>query len=167
MARFIAVFVGLLSVLFLLELTPPAQQYLVLPWTALVAKASALLITAFDANVIATGKVLRDGVSGFGVSIEAGCNGVEAMIILIAAMVAFPAPWRYRALGFAAGLVAVQAANLLRIVTLFYLGQWHMGVFRFAHEYVWQALIMLDVLIVWLVWLKHIPGGPLRPARAA
>ena len=26
--------------------------------------------------------------------------------------------------------------------------------FNFAHEYLWQALIMLDVLIVWLLWVR-------------
>jgi hypothetical protein len=39
-------------------------------------------------------------------------------------------------------------------------------VFEWAHLYVWQALIMLDVLIVWLIWVRALPsihnagGGP-------
>ena len=42
------------------------------------------------------GKVIRSTANGFAVSIEAGCNGVEATIVLIAAIFAFPAPWRDR-----------------------------------------------------------------------
>ena len=54
----------------------------------------------------------------------------------------------------AAGIAAVQAANVLRVVSLYYLGQWNLAVFEFAHLYLWQALIMLDVLVVWLLWIR-------------
>ena len=29
--------------------------------------------------------------------------------------------------------------------------------FEWAHLYVWQALIMLDVLVVWLIWVRTLP----------
>ena len=162
MARFFILFVVILVALFAAELTPPAQRALVLPWTEGLARVSAGLVTLFDPQVAASGKVLASTRNGFAVSIEAGCNGVEAAIILIAAMLAFPAPWKHRAIGIVAGLVTVQALNVVRVVTLFYLGQWNMNAFEWAHLYLWQALIMLDVLIVWLVWIRTIPA-----ARAA
>ena len=52
------------------------------------------------------------------------------------------------------GFLAVQGLNVVRVISLFYLGQWNTQVFNFAHEYLWQALIMLDVLIVWLLWIR-------------
>jgi exosortase/archaeosortase family protein len=51
-------------------------------------------------------------------------------------------------------------------VSLFYLGQWNREVFEWAHLYAWQALIMLDALIVFLLWLRTLPRtarGPLAP----
>jgi hypothetical protein len=51
---------------------------------------SAGIMTVFDADVISYGRVIQSQAAGFGVSIEAGCNGVEAVLILIAGMVAFP-----------------------------------------------------------------------------
>ncbi len=93
-------------------------------------------------------------------SIEAGCNGVEATLVLVAAMLAFPAPWRHRVVGIVAGVVAVQSLNILRVVSLFYLGQWNAVAFEWAHLYVWQALIMLDVLIVWVIWVRMAPAAP-------
>ena len=86
--------------------------------------------------------------------IEAGCNGIETAIVLIAGMVAFPANWMQKLLGITLGFTAVQAVNLLRIVSLYYLGQWSGPVFEFAYLYLWQALIMLDVLVVWLLWIR-------------
>ena len=157
MIRFFVLFVLLQAVLFGAELTPWAQQYFVVPWTDTLASLSAWLVTVFDPNVAASGKLLRSTANGFAVSIEAGCNGVEATIVLIAAMLAFPASWKRRLLGLAVGIVAVQGLNIVRVISLFYLGQWNLNVFEWAHLYVWQALIMLDVLIVWLVWVRTLP----------
>jgi exosortase H (IPTLxxWG-CTERM-specific) len=156
-ARFFVLFIAVLALLFGLELTPWAQRWLVVPWTNALAWISAWLVTLFDSGVVASGKVLRSASNGFAVSIEAGCNGVEATIVLVAAILAFPASWKHRAIGLLAGFVAVQALNVIRVISLFYLGQWNRDAFEWAHLYVWQALIMLDVLIVWLVWVRTLP----------
>jgi exosortase H (IPTLxxWG-CTERM-specific) len=157
MARFFLFFVALLALLFGLELTPLAQSWFVVPWTNALAGVSRSLVTLFDGHVVATGNVIRSTSNNFAVSIEAGCNGVEATLVLIAAMLAFPAPWKHRVLGIVAGVLAVQLLNVLRVISLFYLGQWDRQIFEWAHLYVWQALIMLDVLVVWLIWVRRLP----------
>ena len=155
------------------ELTELGQEHFVIPWTNALATLSADMVKWFDPNVLVRGKILQSTANGFAVSIEAGCNGVEATIVLIAAMLAFPAPWKNKIIGLVAGVLAVQGLNIIRIISLFYLGQWDYNVFEWAHLYVWQALIMLDVLIVWLLWVRTLPkldsgdsgGGP--PASSA
>ena len=166
MIRFFVLFLIILVALFAAELTPPVQNALVIPWTEALARISAAIVVLFDPHVAAYGKILRSTTSGFSVSIEAGCNGIEAAIILIAAMLAFPASWKYRAIGVLAGLFAVQALNIVRVISLFYIGQWNMQVFEWAHLYLWQMLIMLDVLIVWLIWIRTLPVtiGPVAHA---
>jgi len=169
--RFFVTFLVLQALLFGFELTPWAQQFFVIPWTNTLARISTWLVTVFDPNVMAVGKIMRSTVNGFAVSIEAGCNGVEATIVLLAAILAFPAPWKNKLIGIAAGIVAVQGLNVVRVISLFYLGQWDRDWFEWAHLYVWQALIMLDVLIVWLVWVRTLPrrgdeGPPAAPPRA-
>jgi len=161
--RFAALFVVLLLALFAAELTP-AGQLVVKPWTGLVADSSAALIRAFDGDAMSQGNVLYSKRSGFAVAIEAGCNGVEALLVLAAAMLAFPAPWRMKLLGLAIGAVAIQALNVVRVISLYYIGQWNALAFEWAHLYAWQALIMLDALIVWLLWLRLLPRNP--PALA-
>lgn len=168
MTRFFLLFVAVLATLFGVELLNPVQVAVIHPWTNLLARMSAGIMTLFDADVISQGRVLQSKATGFGVSIEAGCNGVEAAIILIAGMVAFPSPLKLKAAGIAVGIVAVQIANLLRVVSLYYLGQWNMEAFEFAHLYLWQALIMLDVLVVWLLWMRLVArqsGARLAPAQ--
>lgn len=157
MRRFFLIFIALQLLLFGIEMLQPVQQYFVLPWTTLLAQACVALVTLFDVNAAAIGKVLWNPASGFGVSIEPGCNGVEAYIVLFAAIVAFPSNWKHRFWGLGLGFVAVQALNVARVVSLFYLGQWNDTAFKVAHEYLWQGLIMLDVLVVWLVWVRSNP----------
>jgi len=167
MTRFFVVFVAVTAVLFALELTPVGQQYFVDPWTNTLAAICARVAGAFDADVVSAGRALMSRSNGFAVSIEAGCNGIEATLVLLAAMIAYPAPWSKRLAGLAAGIVAVQALNVVRVISLFYIGQWNLHVFEWAHLYVWQALIMLDVLVVWLVWVRMLgpaDGGPPPPA---
>mgnify|MGYP003382444000 CR=1 FL=1 len=83
----------------------------------------------------------------------------QFLLVLIAAMLAFPAPCRYRLAGIAVGIFAIQVLNLVRIVSLFFLGLWSQTAFEWAHLYVWQALIMLDALVVWLLWIRSLPSA--------
>ena len=170
MARFLCIFLLVLLALFLAELTPPVQRLVIVPWTAFLASASAFILRLVDSNVLAHGNVLQDMRSGSGIVIEAGCNAVEACIMLAAAVFAYPAALAPRMAGLLVGAVAVQLVNLVRIVSLYYLVQWSVPAFEFAHLYLWQALIMLDVLVVWLLWLRWVSRRQFaagRPVPAA
>ncbi|MEZ5447761.1 MAG: exosortase H [Thiolinea sp.] len=157
MIRFLLLFLLAQALLFGIEILQPVQQAVILPWTALLASLGGWLMSFFDSDVLAQGKLIISQSSGFAVSIEPGCNGVEAMIVLLAAIIAFPAALSYKLWGLFWGFVAIQGMNLLRIVSLFYLGQWDRVWFDWAHLYIWQALIMLDALIVFLIWIRYLP----------
>ena len=129
MLRFFVIFSVLLIGLFTLEILQPAERYVILPFTSLIADVSVWLVELFDDNVVSSGNVIRDTVSGFGVRIERGCNGLEAVIILFSAIFAFPAPFKNKMIGFAIGFFAIQLLNLVRIISLFYLGQWNYTAF--------------------------------------
>jgi exosortase H (IPTLxxWG-CTERM-specific) len=167
MIRFFVLFTVLLVGLFTLEILQTAEMYVILPFTSFVADVSAWLIQLFDDNVMSISNIIRDKTTGFGVRIERGCNGVEALIILFAAIFAFPAPFKNKIIGFVIGFFAIQLLNLVRIVSLFYLGQWNQVAFEWFHLYLWQALIILDALVVWLVWLRTLPQAKARRAREA
>lgn len=163
MARFFLLFLLLLSLLFGFRITNFARDHVTLPFTAVLADVSGWLITRFDADVITEGVVIRSMDNGFAVAIAPGCDGIEAVLILVAAVLAFPAPWKHRLVGIGIGFIAIQALNLVRIISLFYMGQWSQVAFDWFHLYLWQALIVLDALAVWLIWLRYLP----RPERRA
>ncbi|MBA6412148.1 exosortase H [Parahaliea sp. F7430] len=164
MKKFILIFLLTLVTLFTVEMLQPVQEQVIQPFTAALATLSAALILPFDADVIAYGRIIEHTVNRFAVSIEAGCNGVEAAIVLIAGILAFPANWKQRVSAIVLGFFTIQVLNIGRIISLFYLGQWSETVFTFTHLYLWPVLIMLDVLIVFLIYLRYLNRQPLPTA---
>ncbi len=162
MIRFFVLFTVLLVGLFTLEILQPAEEYVILPFTSFIADVSVWILQVFDDNVESYKNIIRNSVNGFGVRIERGCNGVEAVIILFAAIFSFPAPFKNKIIGFVIGFFAIQILNLVRIISLFYLGQWNQAAFMWFHLYLWQALIILDALVVWLIWLRTLPQAKLK-----
>lgn len=156
MTRFIIIFLLVFSVLFSLQLAEPVFVHVVEPFTSFIATVSAWILVPFDASVIANGRVILDSASGLSISIESGCNGVEATIVLIAAVIAIPASWPQRVVAIVLGFLSIQIANLARIISLFYLMQWNIDVFNWIHLYLWPILIMLDVLFVFMVFIRYI-----------
>jgi len=150
-------FILVLVVLFTLELLGPVREYVIIPFTVIIATVSATITQLFDSSVQSHGIILQSVTNGTAVSIQPGCNGVEAMICLTAAIVAFPATWKSKAYGLFFGFIAIQALNIVRIISLFYLLQWDKEWFEWAHLYLWQALIILDALIVFIIWVRMLP----------
>lgn len=144
--------------LFAIELLEPVQTWVIQPFTGLIAQASAALLQSFDSAVQAQGIVLSNPTTGAAVSIQPGCNGVEAMIVVMAAILATPSSWKQKLIGLALSFAAIQILNLLRIISLFYLLQWNRVWFEWAHLYLWQALIILDGFIVYLLWVRMLPA---------
>ncbi|MCF6288327.1 MAG: exosortase H [Proteobacteria bacterium] len=158
MARFTIIFIVLVISLFTLELYEPIRQAVILPFTSFLATFSTFIMQLFDSDVISRGDVIASkSNAAHAVRIAAGCNGVEAVIILFAAIFAFPSSFKHKLIGFLFGFVCIQALNIVRIVSLYYLLQWDKNWFDWFHLYLWQALIILDALVVWLIWLRYLP----------
>ena len=85
------------------------------------------------------------------------CGAIEVMAIFFAAVIAFPATWPSRAAGLAAGLPVMYLVNIFRLSCLACIGaldrsgEW----FDFFHEYVWQAVYVIFVVVVWLAWVEY------------
>jgi exosortase/archaeosortase len=72
-------------------------------------------------SVTAQGNRIQSTRTDFALRIEAGCNGIEAVIILAAAMLAFPAVLLQRLAGLLIGTATIVLLNIVRIMSLFYL----------------------------------------------
>lgn len=157
MKRFFTLFIVALLAAFTLVYLPPVREYAIGPFTQGITQLSGWLIQLFGGTASVNENVLS--IPGFRVRVVDMCNGVEATILLLAAMVAFPAPLLYKLKGMLIGIATVHTLNILRIISLVYLGAYKPEWFDWVHWYLWDALIMLDILVVFLAWIRLMPTG--------
>jgi len=152
-ARFLLVFLLVLAGSFILLAWTPVNDHVIEPFTGAIARVSGVTLNLLGQHVTRDGTVLRS--ARFGVNIRNGCNGVEAMVILLAAIVAFPATWRARFIGLGLGIVGIQLVNLVRVVALFLTGAYLPKFFDTAHTVVWQSLVILCAVLIWIGWAQR------------
>ena len=160
---FLLKFFGILVGAYLLVAWAPVNDHVIVPFTAAIARASGVLLNVLGEGVIVNGTLVSS--SRFAVNVNNGCNGVEAMLILLAAMLAFPATARARAAGLLIGAIAVQVINAVRIVTLYLLGAYQPRLFDIFHTAVWQIAVILVAVGVFLAWSARV--APPRLATRA
>ncbi len=155
--KFLVRFVFALGVFYLLVAIQPVNDHVVVPFTELLVRVSTVILAAIGEKTQSVGTLIQSPV--FAVDVKNGCNGIEAALLLVAAMLAFPATGNQRALGIAGGLAVIQGVNLFRIVSLFWLGVHHRNVFELFHAAVWQTALILLAVGIFLAWSRWTAGG--------
>lgn len=141
----------------------PVNDRVIVPFTATLAVAAGSLLNSFGEPVTVNGTLL--GSQRFAVQVNNGCNGIEAMLILLASIVAFPASLRARAVGLLTGVVVVQVLNQVRIISLYLLGAYQPRLFDVFHTAVWQIVVIGAAMVVFVVWSTRV--APPRLASGA
>lgn len=159
---FLARFLALLVVFYFLVAWNPINDAVIVPFTAAIARVAGAVLNLFGERVGVAGTEIRSG--SFAVQIENGCNGVEAALLFGSAVLAFPAPWRRRLAGLVAGLLAIQALNLVRVVSLFWIGAHRPALFDASHTVLWQSAVVLASVLMFLFWAAR--GEKARGAEA-
>lgn len=147
---FLIKFAVLLTLLFVVIFLGPVDRHVIAPFTRGLTQVSAMIL-----NILGEGVTVHDTViqgRGFAVDIKGGCNGVEAMLLLCAAIAAFEAPWRTRLTGLLAGSAALMAFNLVRIVSLYMIGERWRQLFDTFHLAVWQTIMFAVAASIFAFW---------------
>ncbi|HYH09611.1 MAG TPA: exosortase H [Thermoanaerobaculia bacterium] len=159
LVKFFVILVGA----YLLIAWNPVNDRVIVPFTQGIATSSGALLNAIGQQVTVSGTMITS--PRFGVNINNGCNGVEAMLILLASIVAFPASMKARAAGLVLGAIAVQLLNAIRIISLYLLGAYQPRLFDLFHTAVWQIVIILAAIGFFLFWSARV--APNRVASRA
>jgi exosortase H (IPTLxxWG-CTERM-specific) len=159
MKRFVLLFALFAGVGFALVLAPPLVpffEYL----TRCAAAISAEIIRIAGGHIVIKDYTLTSPDNGFSIVVVYGCNGINVIILLWAAQLAWPAGrWMDKLKAMCLGALVIQAANTLRIISLFYLGQWNKTWFEAMHLYVWEILIMVLGLALFAAGIRRIPAS--------
>jgi exosortase/archaeosortase family protein len=146
--RFVLYSVLAFAVLFAL------QEQVVEPFTRGIAWVAYKLMRAVGTSAWMNGVTV--GAGTFAVQIRNNCNAIYEMGLYTAATLAYPAAMSQRTTGILFATAALYVVNLVRVMSLIYVGYLLPGFFDAAHVYVWQALFLVVVAALWLGWVGRV-----------
>jgi exosortase/archaeosortase family protein len=103
------------------------------------------------------------------VAINFSCTGADVIALCLAAVLAFPAPWRRRLAGAAFGLLLISVVNTVRIGSLS-LAAGRNSLYQTLHVVVWPAVLVVAVslyVFLWMRWVARTRARLAAPAVAA
>ena len=120
-------------------------------YTAGVVWLTGWLLSICGFRVYTHGSIIS--LSGKALNVLFGCNGLEAIFIFAAAVLAYPAPWRQRLLGLGFATAVIFFLNVVRIAALGLIAARWPGAFHLFHIYIAQGMMIAVSLVLFLVWL--------------
>lgn len=95
------------------------------------------------------------GSGGFTIRIAQGCEGIEVILLLTAALCAFSMGIKQKIGGVLAGSLILYVANLARIVALYYTLKYRPDMFDLAHVYIGQTFIVFVGILFFMAWITY------------
>jgi len=117
--------------------------------TVLATITAGILRVCGEAAVVTGSTVQTDA---FGISVVTACTGLFTTGLYVIAVLAFPTRWRARAIGLAIGVAGIFLLNLIRLVSLYFVGVHFPNVLDLVHQGIWQAVFIVFAVILWLLW---------------
>jgi exosortase/archaeosortase family protein len=105
------------------------------------------------------GKAFAQGddivISNLIMNINHECTGIFVCMLFASFVLAYPARWTARAVGLVVGLPLFFAVNVIRLATLARVVEVYPGAFFYMHEYVWQGILTVFVLLGAIAWAER------------
>lgn len=121
------------------------------------ARLAGSVIHLFDPRVRVRGAII-DG--PLPLTVVKSCDAMEASLLFLAAIVAWPGPWRRKTLAAAGGLTALALLNITRICSLYAVGLHFPRAFEPLHVEIWPLLLVLATLGLFVLSVRWLQSPP-------
>ena len=95
-------------------------------------------------------------VDGISLNIIDECTGIYELFVYTGCVMAYPTSSNKKLAGVAFGIPAMFGINMVRLLSLAFVGLWFPSIFGYVHYYLWQVTLILLVVFVMLVWIEKI-----------
>ena len=82
------------------------------------------------------------------IQVSQGCEGVDVMLMFVAAVVAMPLGWRRKLVAAAGGVAVLYVVNLVRLAGLFYCLEYAPERFEAMHVIVGQTVVVVVAIVL-------------------
>ena len=117
-----------------------------------IAGAAAMGARGAGGRAVAKGQDIA--VSDLIMTVNHECTGVFVIMLFSSFVLAYPASWRARLIGLGVGIPLFFAVNVFRLATLARIVEVYPGAFFYLHEYVWQGILTVVVLVGAIAWAE-------------
>lgn len=124
------------------------------PVQRVTAGLSALVARGLGGQITAQGDALMT--SSLTIQVNYECTGIFVCMLYVSFVLAYPASWRARLSGLLIGLPLFFLVNVLRLATLARITAVYPAAFFYLHEYVWQGILAVFVLVGAIAWAEHL-----------
>lgn len=154
----LTIFVISIAFFFFILISHVLDRYLVYPFTSLVAQVSSLILNLAGFDTAVKGTFLTS--TGASLNIGTGCNGLEAVIIFISAILAFPARWQNKLLGLFLGFIGIFIINQTRVIGLYLVSRYASQHLDLVHTYIGQTYVIISGVALWILWAERVSNVP-------
>jgi exosortase/archaeosortase family protein len=145
--RFLAIFVATFAVM---QLAAVSSRHYVANWlVAWPAQFTLGALYAEDGIVVDANRIESRRVR---LNLLPGCEGTELFVLLIAGVLAFPAPWPAKLRGLAYGLTLAFALNQVRVIGLYAVVRDQAAAFDLVHGFVAPTALVVALGAYFWLW---------------
>lgn len=154
---YVIFFVCILSLYTLLRANM-MREFIGQPLAMAFASVGGFVLNLLSIKATASGTLLQ--VEGFAAKIDDVCTGLFVVAIYLSAVVAYPSQATEKLKGMLLGTSVILSLNLIRVISLVYIGRYHPAFFETAHLLIWQSLIIFSALLAWIYWTERFVSAP-------
>lgn len=131
----------------------PYWQVVLIAYLDFSAQLSSFVLNLLGQHTSVTGYTITAAEANL--EVHRGCDGLEVMWFLLAAILAYPwANIRRKILGVMAGISFLFFLNISRILSLFFIRHYYRPLFDSIHSEIWPAVFIIIMMFLFLRWLK-------------
>ena len=119
-----------------------------------VARLTSLVLNLFGNRTQVVGHTVVS--SRFNVEVITACTGLYTVTVFLSAVIAYPSRFLAKLIGVGYCIVGISLLNVIRLASLFYIGVYFPGFLERAHLVIWQSLIIVFSLFLWLLWAEKV-----------
>lgn len=117
------------------------------------ARLSGAILNLFGEHCGVSGATLWAGNEAI-ITVLPVCSAFEFFLFFCAAVLAFPAALHLKMFGIAIGTISLFGLNVIRVMSLYFVGVHFRGLFDAAHEEIWGALLLIGTIFLCGAWIS-------------